>query len=206
MKKITYIFIITALLLGMLLHACFKPEGILIDKESKDYCLFAEGSYWIYQDSATHIIDSVVIDKPISYSFGSEPKRDPYRETYSTHISFYSQDSVSSILFDLTTGEADSDLKKPCLLRSYFFATMYHNGEVFEKFPNFKSLPVLVKKEDSYLINGITYLNVKIFEENMRVGKKRICYWAKNIGLIRTEIYKNDSVIVKNLIRYNVKQ
>ena len=32
-----------------------------IDQESKDYCLFAQGSYWLYQDSATLKIDSTVV-------------------------------------------------------------------------------------------------------------------------------------------------
>ncbi|MCL2290440.1 MAG: hypothetical protein FWC34_07035 [Bacteroidetes bacterium] len=58
----------TILLLSGFLSACWKPKEYkyLIDQETKDYCLFGESSYWIYQDSATLNVDSVVIDKPFT--------------------------------------------------------------------------------------------------------------------------------------------
>ncbi|MDR2979175.1 MAG: hypothetical protein LBV02_01835 [Bacteroidales bacterium] len=47
---------------------------------------------------------------------------------------------------------------------------------------------------------------VKIFEFDDDLGKKEIYYWAKHVGLIREEIYRNDSVVsIRNLIGYNVK-
>ncbi|MDL2309207.1 hypothetical protein LJC53_06465 [Bacteroidales bacterium OttesenSCG-928-C03] len=62
--------VVGLLFLPLLFSGCdsWKTDlEALIDQESKDYCLFAEGSYWIYQDSATLDIDSVVIDIPIEY-------------------------------------------------------------------------------------------------------------------------------------------
>ncbi|MDR2834995.1 MAG: hypothetical protein LBV69_02160 [Bacteroidales bacterium] len=38
-----------------------KQETVYIDQESKNYCLFKEGSYWIYQDSVSQKNDSVVL-------------------------------------------------------------------------------------------------------------------------------------------------
>jgi len=210
MKKTNLIYKASILLLLCgLLCACDIPIGeIRIDQESKDYCLFAEGSYWIFQDSATYAIDSVVIDKPVYYDFSRSSVNAYNCESYSTRISSYSQDNIASRQVVLTTGEANSDLEKTCVLEVTTFGTMYHNGEIFEIVSN-NHCVILVEKKANYSINGTTYFQVKIFEDNCRGEEKRIFYWAKHVGLIRTEIYNmynNDTVIVKNLIRYNVKQ
>ena len=187
---------IIVLLLSMLLNACFKLEELRIDQESKDYCLFKEGSYWIFQDSATHKIDSVVINQEISYEFSQDGEYK--RESYSTRVTSYSQDNISSWKVRLVSRFEN------CAFISDLFATMYHNGGEFEKIPNYHDV-ILVNKKDHYSITGITYSNVKIFEQNT-IERINIFFWAKHIGLIRTEIYKDDNIIVKNLIRYNVKQ
>jgi len=52
----------TLLILSILLNACWKSYSYeYIDQETKDYCIFQKDSYWIYQDSITHNIDSVII-------------------------------------------------------------------------------------------------------------------------------------------------
>ncbi|MDL2309209.1 hypothetical protein LJC53_06475 [Bacteroidales bacterium OttesenSCG-928-C03] len=205
MRKITKIHKIVAMLLACgLLYACDYPAGeIRIDQESKDYCLFAEGSYWIYQDSATLKIDSVVIDKPIYYNLRRSNGNGYDCETYSSRVSVYSHDTVLSFSTRLTTSQAYADDLKPCLLM--YRGIKYHNGGIGEMFPGFINLIILLAQKNIYSINGITYSDVKIFEENY-LAQKNIYYWAKHIGLIREEIYENDSLIsVKNLIKYNVK-
>ena len=179
------------LLLGLLLNACFKPEEILIDQETKDYCLFAEGSYWIYQDSASYIIDSAIINQPVNHILFGKGGYD--MEKYSTNISFYSQDGVASREATLIS------TPKCCELR-WSRVVIYHDGEVFEG-SAYSSL-ILAENRANYSINGVTYSNVKIF----KINEKIFFYWVKHVGLIRTEISENDSIIVKNLIRYNVKQ
>ena len=182
------------LLLSILLNACFKIEEIRIDQESKDYCLFAEGSYWIYQDSATLEIDSVIINNPIRYDFFRSKVNGCICEEYRSSISFYSHGvEFCSIVF-LTTGDADH-----CILIKDLYV-IYHSGDVNE-YPTM----ILFDKKDSYSINGVSYPSVKIFKDKSRYEQETIYYWAKNIGLIRTEIHKEDSIIVKNLIKYNVK-
>ena len=210
----------TLLLLAGLFYSCdliFKSHDVLIDQETKDYCLFGKDSYWIYQDSATLKTNNIVLETPTVHEFISFGGGDNcYNgETFSTNISSYLQDSIFSFRVILTATFANPDIVRPCvlLLQSensprWAGEPYYSNGEIDEFFFNANNIDVnnmtLFDKKDSASINGVTYSNVKIFEFNY-LEKKRIYYWAKYIGLIREEIYENDNVIVKNLIRYNVK-
>ena len=206
MKMFKLIYkIVTILLAGVLLTTCDKSIGeIRIDQESKDYCLFAEDSYWIYQDSTTLAIDSVVIDNPIGYRFSRSSGNGYKCETYFIHTSSYFQNNILSFESRLTTSHADPDILKPCLLFGEN-GISYRNGEIGENFPHSRANTIiLVEKKNNYSINGVSYSNVKVFEYNY-LGIKRIYYWAKYVGLIREEIYENDSVIVKNLVKYHVK-
>ena len=190
------------------LSACFKAKRteIRIDQETKDYCLFGEGSYWIYQDSATFAVDSIVVDKPIKYNLyesGEHNKR--VWEKYSTQISLYTIDSLCGFYVELSNIGADEHSLIPCMFFT-FRAEMYHNGKIGDGSPTkFK------EKKDYLIINGVTYNDIKIFEHHypfysQNANKKEIYYWAKHVGLIREEIYEYDSLIsVRNLIKYNVK-
>jgi hypothetical protein len=76
---------------------------------------------------------------------------------------------------------------------------------------------ISIQKQTTMKTNNIKFLRrialatlnifiVKIFEFDDDLGKKEIYYWAKHVGLIREEIYRNDSVVsIRNLIGYNVK-
>ena len=189
-----------------LFYGCEYPVGeIRIDQETKDYCLFEQGSCWIYQDSTSVTIDSVVIDKPISYSFSRSDWNGAKCEQYSSNISYASHDSSTSIHVILTTGFADSESQKPgVLILDFVDNPIYHNGEVGETVPLYQDI-ILLERTTNYSINNVNYSNVKIFERNY-YEKKKIYYWAKHVGLIREEIYENDTLIsVRNLIRYNVQ-
>ena len=196
------------LLASILLTACFKPKRYecLIDQEAKDYCLFEEGSYWIYQDSATLAIDSVVIDKPIKYDLIEQPGKEGNTtwvwEEYSIYVSSCSQSGklFSRVNLTISTRYASKHLKLCMLMKAPGEYPYYHNGDIGEYF---RSL-LLSEKRDNYTLNGITHFDVKTFENDC-FKEKKIIYWAKHVGLIRTEIYEKDSVIVKNLIKYNVK-
>jgi len=213
MKNSRFIYsAVAVLVVGILLSTCKNPDVyVSIDQETKDYCLFGQGSYWIYQDSATFKNDSIIIENPIDYeqrSFGGGDNC--YTgETYSTRILFYSQDSTYNFIISLTSRVDDylpEGISVLCndLKWGHATALYYHSGKVMESFPDGRKSLNLLEKKDNYSINGVAYSNVKIFEHNY-LEEKRLYYWAKNIGLIRTEIHKEDSIIVKNLIRYNIK-
>jgi hypothetical protein len=198
MRKMRLFYqICTILILCGCLNACFKPKKALIDQETKDYCLFAEGSYWIYQDSATLKMDSVVI--------GGPPIRGSYEnggydcEEYGLLVLSYSPDSTLRFAPRLTTGRTAPYV----LLIDYPWGeAYYHNGALGKKLEYL----VLSENRSNYVVNGITYSNIKIFEFKYSFeSPKKINYWAKHVGIIRQEIYTTDSVTVRNLIKYNVK-
>jgi len=202
--KLTYKIAIMLLLLTVLLNACWwlftsKPTYDYVDQETKDYCLFGEGSHWIFQDSVTLAIDSVVIDEPGHYEIkvadnGSES------DAYYISFSLYSQNSSfrsrSVLLSHFYT--------KQLSVLSTEFGKIYHSGDILI-FYNYLKEILLIEKKNSYSTNGFTYSNVKVFKTS-KDEKEKVFYWAKHIGLIRIEVYENESLIsVKNLIRYNVK-
>jgi hypothetical protein len=186
-----------------LFYGCPKTYEYFIDQETKDYCLFGENSYWIFQDSATLRIDSIVIDNPILYEL-QEGKgySKSFIESYVTLISSYSQGNVISVMAGLSTGyRCDYSPLSVCYL---VFDVAYHNGKINE-ICYYQRNCVLFDEIENCLLDESCYSNVKIFINRDSEKSYKLFYWAKNVGLIRTEIYGNDSVVVKNLIRYNVK-
>jgi uncharacterized protein YeeX (DUF496 family) len=187
--------ICTILILCGCLNACFRLKEVKIDQESKDYCLFEQGSYWIYQDSATLKIDSVAIDKAPRYSTYQE---DGYLgEQYKFTEAHYSHDSTWTYWLILVAGMYDN---YTILIGQLSREISYHNRRTGENV----NRTVLSENKNNFILNGIIYSNVKIFIFSHKEFKL-VYYWAKNIGLIREERYINDSVTVRNLIRYNAK-
>jgi len=204
--KLIYKTCILLVLCGCL-SACWKVSEIKIDKESKDYCLFGQGSHWIYQDSATLIIDSIVINKSVYYKFEQEGGGDggPMCETYSTLISSYLKNNTRDFPVYLTTAGIGS-LDEACCLTTDFEVgkVMYYNGQLGSSMQR-RNRIILLEEKSSYSLSKITFNDVKVFESE-DLNKREIYYWAKHIGLIRKEIYETDSLIsVRNLIKYDVK-
>jgi len=198
-------------LLGILLNACwpYKEDKNLLDQESKDYCLFGERSYWIYQDSVTSVIDSLIIEHSVEYQYITVSEEYNFHRTweeYRTRISSYSIDSTYNFWAILSSENGGSSFRSS-------FAD-YHNGSFGE---TSMGVCALIKKINSITIDDNTFKDVKIFELNYYVYRpqykryKEIYYWAKHIGLIRKEKYEdNDDYIynlisIHNLIRYNIK-
>jgi len=195
------------LLLSICFNACFKTKTILIDQESKDYCLFDQGSYWIYQDSATQAIDSVVVGSQIDRRIWDEGRFNC--EAYLFSIVFHYQDATSRSQRFLSSKFYEDSKLTGILEDRGHINFYYHSGKVKEYFHLYGNTQIrllFLMDKNQYFINEITFNNIKIFEFSVPV-KKEIYYWAKHVGLIREEKYdENDNLIsVKNLIRYNVK-
>ena len=196
------------ILLSVLFSACLFPlKKVRIDNETKEYCLFDQDSYWIYQDSISLEIDSIIICKPIGHSTGENGDID--YEYYYTLVASYSQDSTSKSQLFLSTEYAiyKENISALELEKASFNKFYYHSGEI-KKTYNFLSSNriTLLMKKNNCSINGINFYDIKVFE-SLRQTQKEIYYWAKDVGLIRVEKYDNkDSLLsVRNLIRYNVK-
>lgn len=175
--RFSYKISITTLLLGILLTACPKAENVRIDQETKDYCLFTEGSYWIYQDIATLTIDSVIINNPVIYDpvIANDHSES---DAYITYSLLHSQDTSYNVRTKLATGyKCNNSYRHAC----YFdFDIIYHKGKI-NKTCQYYWNTILIDEKDNYSIDGIFYPNVKIFklfehgtEKNILLGKT---YW-----------------------------
>ena len=210
MKSIKFICkIAIGIFLAMLTFSgcdSWRAKVVQIDQESKDYCLFGEGSYWVYQDSVTNNTDSVLLLQSLleCKEEGGEWGHNFIIEYYYANYCHYLSDTSISVSYRLDPS------------RVYFFLVIVFSSEV----QNIEKNTILIPYErftdyylSSYNIGENIFNNVKIFiEKNIIIGGYLSnysikSYWAKHIGLIRYEIYNSDNEILNtyNLIRYNVK-
>ena len=217
MRKIRFIYKTVAIVfLGILLSACWKPtyDEVYIDQESRDYYMFKEGSYWIYQDSITNNTDSVVL-----------------MQTLLEYIEKHEGEWKGVIRKkEFYTGECYHYLSDTTISRSYRI-----DPEVVSCFPIivFNSGIQDLEKNIGLCVSAIdrhartSYLPSYSIEENIFNDVKIVwqkypirhpgsyyttdyyirSYWVKNIGLIRYELYNSNNEILNtyNLIKYNVK-
>ena len=209
-KKIRFLnALVTAVLASILLNACFKPtyDYVYIDQEVKDYCVFGEGSYWIYQDSITNNLDSVMLMQSLlkmveehrgewlAHNFMveyHESKYWHYLSDTSVFLSSYPEPYLPIIIFN----SGIQDCEKNIILR-------ISPIDIYAPSSNLTS----------YTIGENIFNDVKILfgKDVIRREISGFCsakfYWTKNIGLIRYEIYNSNDEILNtyNLIKYNVK-
>ena len=232
MKNNRFIYSAVAILAaGILLNACDSWKTDLeanIDQESKDYCLFATGSYWVYQDSATLETDSVIITD-VSY----------YKSTHANpHISFlYEEYKMATTCFlnnhnnihslgsnVLTTEYCDDNNVENGIIKfiqldyrndidQMYFDNMgrysyinYNNSDIYEESGSYYE-----NYYDIYQIGNNTFSKVKVFLVSYLSAYSHYfqirTYWAKSVGIIRVEYIGEDENIfaVRNIIKYNVK-
>ena len=188
----------------------FPPAGL-------EYVNLTPGKYLIYKDSASGILDSVVITKSqleTKYSPGDTVIQGGVPVTYPA---IYSQE------FSLTLTKVDSISQTPWFtgsaaneapIVSLLLYEMYHlvgisteyAGLVFSDptFPIFSTIP-------SITIEGQNYTNVilgeyehLLLDDNDPDYTKRTFYWAKGIGIIKREIITTGGAIqTHTLIRHN---
>ena len=221
--KISVIFILSGLL-----NACEKdPIFLSIDQESKDYYMFfgaffERERYWIYQDSVTLKIDSVVVSYNSSQQHSFESRENCYfYDEYSAEIkyfllkSFHKNGSYLLTTIYCNMDDAKKDIIKPILNKSVggidpLYIDMaspyfnYHNGSLYERFNGL----LYENYHESYQIENNTFSKVKVFLYSFPNQSYQIrTYWAKNVGIIRTEYIgeNGNTFAVRNLIRYSIK-
>ncbi len=184
-----------------------------IDQESKDYCLFAPGSYWVYQDSATLEIDStVIVDISYKESTFAKPTRPFLFEEYIMNIQYFFKNAIkyngehiltskycdgykveagtNEPIFLLSTEGIDEHYIK---VASSFFK--YSKNSCSDNFLYF----------ENYQIGENVFSKVKVFTYSFSDNPYQIkTYWAKHVGIIRTEYIGEDFYAVRNLIKYDV--
>ena len=205
MKTTKFIYKICAILiLCALVNACWKPTYWYEYIEEKEYCVFKEGSYWIYQDSITNNMDSVALMQSLLEirEINGELKFREVIEFYTGEYCHYLSDTSIFLPYELQGGTSGG-----------LFVIAFNSGIKDAEKNMILSVPFDPGGNFlfSYNIGENTFYDVRIFTKKNAIRDfpdySIKGYWAKNIGLIRYEIYNSDNKILNayNLIKYNIK-
>jgi len=196
MKKVLNLSLVASTILVMLFCNCRdKTIYYKIPEDLLAYVDFLVGTYWKYQDSISGDTNKIELTKRglrtnIPFEFETNAICDELFQT------FMKNDSIEFSGFVIMTSANGT----------YFYENEHKNISFslscFEKNENqyqcYEPLPVY---KDLILINNITYTNVIIFYSyEMKIK----FYWAKDVGLIRTEEYESASDINGLLIQENL--
>lgn len=175
------------------------PKTIWVSKISKSLYpfLFDNGSYWIYKDTISNVIDSISLTSISKYvvplGAGGPGQGSPGDLEY-FGISYYNH----------TANYAYSEQLLGYVIARGFYGgyTLLSNKNIGEKNENAEISDVL----DSLTVEGNTYYNVvkmKITKDSY-IDNNYNFYYVDNIGIIKKETTSNDSIInTSNLLRYN---
>jgi hypothetical protein len=200
-KQKQLLFLAIAISTALLAARCAKPQTIYIDQETKDYCLFDVGSYWIFQDPATLKTDSIVIiDIKHKFVNGVSTSYNNV-EHYDIHYACFYEDT-SILMMKVITDDGvlhisyldSSFFIKDSLIRfPYVFYLVYNKKYAY--YP-------------SYSICNTTYYEVKQWSYKPNFNYRQYecnVYLAKHIGFICCELAAENISMKRNLIRYNIK-
>ncbi|MBS1636221.1 MAG: hypothetical protein JST26_09915 [Bacteroidetes bacterium] len=216
----------------MTLAACQKckkdPEAkpnyhFEIPQELWDYGCFKPGTYWVYEDSITHIIDSVWVfkanggnktisesnDYPYTGTFGwyscwSESSYDHYQyenwvdQTWNVNgaAAGYTNTNVNRDRY--STPSSQSNTGETILTSDIQKGKTLYTRQGATNYETFYS---------NFLLAGYSYIDVEKWKNDKCViddGQNTIYYIARNIGIIKRE--QADSNHVWKLVRYHIVQ
>jgi hypothetical protein len=201
-KKKQLLFLAIAISTALLAARCAKPQTIYIDQETKDYCLFDVGSYWIFQDPATLKTDSIVIvDIKHDFMHGASTGYNNVETYVIQYACFYEDTSILMMkvieddgVYDISHLDSSVFFIKDSLIRfPYAFYLRYNKKYAY--YP-------------SYSICNTTYYEVKQWFYKPYLNPQQCecnVYLAKHIGFICCELAAENISMKRNLIRYNVK-
>jgi len=171
---------------------------LLLSQESKDYCLFLPGSWWVYQNETTLQYDTLTITNVENAFFYSKNSNDN-TERYT--ISFKQKELFSKNSIRLDRGTIES-----------YLGFTYNGGfgdELYFDRPTYRkdSISILNSLKfkvhlDSMEFKSSRFYSVKHFESLSPIEYKNI-YWVNNIGMVKLEKPNGD---IWNLINYSVQQ
>ncbi len=185
--------ILTIVLLPVLLFACNRIFTEKIPDEIKPYIMFPEGSYWVYQDSVTGSIDTVTLTSQYTENAFSDFSGKRVENLYQEYFSSY-RDTI----FYGVSYWGDPEIFE-LEIHIFFY------GEIGEDINN-AYIELIIENFQPY--NKKTFV---IKTLNSRHEKyKRVNYWTEDVGITKQidNFYfdgsYNDTLIVKNLIDYNI--
>jgi hypothetical protein len=185
-----------------------KTYTVSFSKHALEYVNLTEGKYFIYKDSATSQLDSVIVTKsklevvlyePISFLSLISPARN-YHDEFKLTLTKFS----GPIQTDWLVGIAAAKIDDPPVSTNTAWLGLTSSDSLYMFF----SFSENEMPNDSITVEGRTYHNVVVtkwqngFEETSPYFEKMTTYWAKDLGVIRREINTiNEAVKTYTLVR-----
>lgn len=204
-KYLSFKLTITLLLI-ILTFSCKRNIYYTVHDDTKEFCVFKNNSYWVYQDSATQTVDTVVL------THGEKTYENISEQNYYEYYKFQFQhkliDTIITVNAEIKTYNNNSTIENLYsgnllyfansnieIYKSNLFSMNYFNNQMrFFSGDFYNDIYVNNKQYKEILINKTTGIALE--------KKEVIIYWVAKIGIIRYEI--NDKIF--NLINYNIKQ
>jgi hypothetical protein len=225
-RSVIAVLIAGALCLG---GSCCKKDELLeppvqhLPQELKDWMYFKQNTWWLYQDSASLIMDSVTVDSSrIDIIDFTDPKSGDIQKRVE-RFSVFTFSNLNSYLYLYSTGLRCMDRYDPNRVCYDVFRDRYYQNShagmtiafLFSPIigsqvaPNGLTAVTLSAIYDSISIGNKYYYNIVKIEETKNEtedNSQTVFYISKNFGIIRKEITTGNSVQIWNLIDYNIIQ
>jgi len=171
--------------------SCVKPvekPRYKIPQEVKDFIMFPEGSYWVYQDSVSGAIDSHHLHSFILYE--RDNNRDYYYEIFNQNLSrsfyndtIYGGGANNAEIGDVIVSKYHEISAQP--YRDFLFFSPSEIGDIYSGEIEFSSAI------NDFTMNSKQYSDIKIFNslaQKHPIQTKKI-YFAKDVGIIKRVEY-----------------
>jgi hypothetical protein len=188
-----------------------ERKTIYIDAETKAYCDFRTGSWWVYKEEQTGLIDTIKIT---SYERMIETDEELADVDFESVLMYNRWSQVPQGNKSFQRIDADygygKDSKTAFVEEQYSFGIhfptiiFYPINTVGGKATIYQGdMLILERKMDSLELEGKTYRHIKEISTSAAAfsKKQKRIYWSKNVGRIRFETYDGE---VWNLIDHHV--
>ena len=206
--------LIVFLSLGCMCSTCVscEPDGptYYMDQEFKDYIVYPQGSYWVYEEMSSGQIDTVKIySSEIKIHNGQTILGFNYEEYLVLMKSSFNNDTISGVGgIDFTDKnfseyeEGSTNIHK-ILNRSLLFFSKKPVGYEL----NYTEVDLVDYLEflELYTVFSLEYEDVKVFEHKINYYSeqpKRV-YFAKGVGIIKKELFNGE---IWQLKKYFIKK
>lgn len=222
MKKLLQLSIYTSLFLILQSSTCTKTNDkknvdctnntMPLPQMAKDYFLFKNGSYWVYENTSNNDIDSFYVDDftnrtgdNTQYKYGNELNH--CYEDYSYTISGKLLGKLSKSVYPFEPNNATDFNKQTFFISEFNSLTNQSYSRVYfigDKIFAAEDLGGSINQFDSLSVNNYFYKNIlQVTNIVTGIDYTKQSIYAKNIGMIQFTTNDNITWILK---RYHIVQ